>query len=165
MERAENNHLEIIISKLAEKDIDFIICGGVACVLHGVERMTLDLDLSLNMTPSNINKFIQVLESINMRPRVPLPAETLLDQDKIKRIIEEKNALVFTFIDIDKPYKQIDVFLTTDHSYDNLRNHTINIIINGHEVKVLSKDKLIRLKQNINPMRDKDKLDIQELSK
>lgn len=40
------NHLKEIIYRLADRGIDFIIGGGVAAVLHGVERVTMDLDIA-----------------------------------------------------------------------------------------------------------------------
>jgi intracellular sulfur oxidation DsrE/DsrF family protein len=38
-----NNHLKDILTALAKKGVRFVVCGGVAVALHGVERMTLDL--------------------------------------------------------------------------------------------------------------------------
>ena len=35
---AENTYLIEFISNLPENEVDFIICGGVAEVFHGVER-------------------------------------------------------------------------------------------------------------------------------
>ncbi len=38
-------HLREIIISLADAKVDFVVGGGVACVLQGVERFTLDLDV------------------------------------------------------------------------------------------------------------------------
>ena len=38
-----------IIASLADSRVEFIICGGMAVVFHGVERMTMDLDISLEI--------------------------------------------------------------------------------------------------------------------
>ncbi len=43
------NHLELILSELKMQNVRFIVCGGVAAVLHGVERMTMDIDISLDL--------------------------------------------------------------------------------------------------------------------
>ncbi|MBD3420547.1 MAG: hypothetical protein GF398_10555 [Chitinivibrionales bacterium] len=40
-------------------------------MLHGVERMTPDLDLSIDMTKSNVNKFLEIMEELGLSPRVP----------------------------------------------------------------------------------------------
>lgn len=34
-----------LIVDLAKAGVEFVVCGGVACVLHGVERVTMDLDI------------------------------------------------------------------------------------------------------------------------
>mgnify|MGYP000630663523 CR=1 FL=1 len=38
---------EEILSMLVDSGVDFIIAGGVACVLHGVERVALDVDIAV----------------------------------------------------------------------------------------------------------------------
>lgn len=45
-----------------------------------------------------------------MVPRLPVGPESLLDPEKIKIMVEEKNALVFTFIDPDSPMRDKDLF-------------------------------------------------------
>ncbi len=45
------NHLNEILMVLSEKNVEFVVAGGVAVVLHEVERLTLDLDLAVKMTP------------------------------------------------------------------------------------------------------------------
>ena len=54
-------HYEEIISALVDNDVDFIIGGGVACVLHGVERVTMDVDIAVATDPANFSKFIAVM--------------------------------------------------------------------------------------------------------
>ena len=106
-----NNYLREILENLVEQDVKFIICGGVAAVLHGVERMTIDLDISLDLEYTHLEKFLFFIKKMNFVPRVAIPANSILDPLKRKMMVEEKNALVFTFIDPDKPYRQIDIFL------------------------------------------------------
>lgn len=33
-----------LLAALAEAGVEFVVCGGVAVVLHGVERVTMDLE-------------------------------------------------------------------------------------------------------------------------
>ena len=37
------NFLFNIIKDLSQRHIDFVVCGGVACILQGCERTTLDI--------------------------------------------------------------------------------------------------------------------------
>ncbi len=158
-----DNHLEEILVELKTQDIKFIVCGGVAAVLHGVERMTMDIDISLDLDNDNLKKFLEVLKKLNLKPRAPIPPESILDPEKRKIMIGEKGALVFTFLDPDKPFRQIDIFLEEDKSYNRLRQFIEKIDIGGTEINILSIEKLIEMKKDIDPPREKDIMDIKEL--
>jgi len=157
------NHISEIIFSLHKGDVDFIICGGVALVLQGVERLTMDIDLSVDLSETNLNKFLTVMKKLQLKPRVPVQAESLLDPETRKILVEEKNALVFTFFDPDNPFRQVDLFISDDLSYNILKSDSEIIEIENRPVRVLSRQKLLKLKQVINPPRDKDLFDIQVL--
>lgn len=157
------NHLLEIIVALARAEVKFIVCGGVAVVLHGVERMTMDLDLSVDMRKDNIEKLLSVLKKQNLFPRAPVPAEILLDKEKIETIVKEKNALVFTFVDPNLPFRQVDVFITKENDFDALKPYQTEIVLGGETISVISKEKLIEMKKKIQPPRDKDIWDIKAL--
>lgn len=159
------NYLFEIIKRLSGQGIDFIVCGGVALVLHGVERMTMDLDLSVDMAESNLKKFLRIMKELGLVPRVPVEPSILLDPRQREFIIAEKNALVFTFIDEKNPYRQVDVFLTPELSYTSLIRHAEMMLIDTIPVHVISKQKLLEMKLSISPPRDKDLFDIRALKK
>ena len=158
-------HLIELLTRLLDKNVEFIICGGLASVYHGVERMTMDLDISLNFEKQNVQRFIDAMKTLKMKPRVPERPESLLDKERIEFFIKEKNALVFTFIDPDIPFKQIDVFLTKENSYQSIISDTIEINIMNKTTRIVSIKKLIEMKESIEPIREKDKFDIVELKK
>jgi hypothetical protein len=158
-------HLRDIILKLADSDVDFVIGGGVACVLQGVERFTLDLDLSVNLSADNLTKFIDVMEAAGLVPRVPLSPESLLDADVRRMMVEEKNALVFTFIGLADPRKHVDMFLTDELSFETMAEDCDIVQLDGRNIKIAGKLKLLELKEAIDPPRDKDQQDIQMLKR
>ena len=96
-------HYEEILTELLNDDVDFILGGGVACVLHGVERVTMDVDIAVSMETQNFLKFLDVMQRMGLLPREPINPNSLLDPDFLDHIIYEKNAIVFTFVDPDKP--------------------------------------------------------------
>jgi hypothetical protein len=156
--------VEIIVC-LLDFDVAFIICGGMAVVFHGVERMTMDVDISLDMDPGNVKKFLSAVKHLGLIPRVPVPPESLLDEKMVDFFIREKKAIVFTFIDPDYPYRQIDVFLTKDKSYKSLIKHSVKAMVEEKVVDIISIEKLIKMKEEIKPPRDKDVMDIAALKK
>ena len=160
----ENPYREILAA-LAKADVDFILGGGVACVLQGVERVTMDVDLAVLMAPLNLRKFLVVMDRLGLRPRVPIPPLSLLDPAVVRTIVEEKHALVFSFLDVDRPTRQVDIFLRSDLSYDTLLPDTEWADMGGFKVRIITKKKLLAIKLAIVPPRTKDLLDIEHLRK
>jgi hypothetical protein len=158
-----NDPYREILSALTKAKVDFIIGGGVACVLQGVERVTMDVDLAVAMTPQNLPGFLRVMREHNLRPRVPIAPETLLDPRVVQAMVEEKHALVFSFLDPDAPVRHVDIFLRPDLSYDALLPTSEWIILGDFSVRILTKKKLLSLKLGIQPPRAKDALDIEYL--
>ncbi|MCR9145552.1 MAG: nucleotidyl transferase AbiEii/AbiGii toxin family protein [bacterium] len=157
------NHLQNLLLSLSRAGVRFVVCGGVAAVLHGVERLTVDLDVSVEMSGENLERFLSVLAKLGLEPRVPVPAEALLDPEKIDWMVQEKNALVFTFIDPENLYRQLDVFLAPGFAYEILIKNADRISIDGQEISVLSIPELLAMKRRVDPPRDKDLLDIRAL--
>jgi predicted nucleotidyltransferase len=154
-----------ILKSLVDAEVDFIVGGGVACVLHGVERVTMDVDLAVHMQPENFNRFVTVMGTLGLRSRAPVRPQALLDPAFVRMLIDEKHALVFTFVDPDKPYRQVDVFLTVDMAYESLLPDTEWVELGGYRVRIINRSRLLAIKRAIVPSRLKDKLDIEFLSR
>ena len=149
-----------ILKELVAGGVDFILAGGVACVLHGVERVTMDVDVAIYMDPINWDRLIQVMNKMGLVPRAPVRPETLADPKVRRAMVEEKKALVFTFIHPDEPSLQLDVFLRPELSYEALKPHAQPMDIGELSLQVASPGKLLDLKKGIQPARQKDLLDI-----
>jgi hypothetical protein len=162
---SQESHLIEILCTLQARGVDFVVAGGVAMVLHGVERMTLDLDVAVSLEPENLKRFLSALSQLNLVPRAPIPADTILDAARVEELIQEKNALVFTFWNPQEPYRQIDMFLTRENSFDDLIADAHALIIRGRTIRVASRRKLIEMKSRVRPIREKDLNDIKALTK
>jgi hypothetical protein len=158
----ENNEIWKLIKVLSESEVKYVICGGVACFLHGVERITVDLDVSISLEDSNIEKIIGISKKLNLKPRNPEPIENFLDTEKRRQWIEKKGALVYTLVS-DKDYAQLDIFLKYPKTFEELYANSDKMLLNGLEVNVSSKEDLIFAKEAVTPIRYKDETDIREL--
>jgi len=163
-ERSHESHLIEILCTLQDRGVDFVVAGGVAAVLHGVERMTLDLDVAVSLDPNNLRCFLSALDQLRLVPRAPIPADTILDAARVEELIREKNALVFTFWNPQEPYRQIDMFLTRENSFDDLVADAHALTIRGRTIRVASRRKLIEMKSRVRPVREKDMNDIKALT-
>jgi predicted nucleotidyltransferase len=154
-----------ILKTLADAGVEFIVGGGVACVLHGVERVTMDVDVSVHMQPYNLGKFIEVMHTLGLKPRVPVAPQVLMDPVFVRIMIEEKHALVFSFLDPDQPIRQVDVFLKADLAYETLLPDSQWVEMKGYRVRIINRARLLAIKRAIQPQRVKDALDIEYLSR
>lgn len=134
-------------------------------VLRGAERMTMDLDISVDRNAENLRRFLELMDKMGMKPRAPVSPETLLDEEILKSFVDEKSALVFTFIHPEEPFRQVDVFIIDAMSYDRLYPLSDEMMIHGKPVRVLHLDGLIETKKLVNPPRDTDLWDLNVLKR
>jgi hypothetical protein len=160
-----NDHLFEILLALNRLKVKFVVCGGVAAVLHGVERMTVDLDIAIDFKPENVKKFIVAMKQLGLTPRAPVRPEVLLDKNMRDNLMKEKHAFVYTLLDINNPFRQVDVFLSDENSYATLIAKSELLKIGGQRIRVVSVKDLISMKQKVRPRREKDGFDIKMLKK
>lgn len=156
------NFLFDAIALLSRRSVDFIICGGVACILQGSNRNSFDLDISLEMSETNLGRFVSVAREMHWIPRAPEPIENLLDPLKRKEWIEVKQARVFT-LNAPDGFLQIDVFLDYPIAHWELAREADTFEIDGIEFKVSSIKHLLQAKRLIEDKRKQDRYDIEML--
>jgi hypothetical protein len=75
-------YYEEVFRELNRKRVRYLVAGGIALVLHGVVRLTADLDLILDMSQTNLTKFLAVMKKLGYKPKLPVKAEYFLAADK-----------------------------------------------------------------------------------
>jgi hypothetical protein len=53
-----------VLDALAKHKVDYILVGGVAVILHGIERLTRDIDIFVKIEHRNIERLRNALHSI-----------------------------------------------------------------------------------------------------
>ena len=108
---------EDVFRELDRRGVRYVVVGGVALVLHGVVRLTVDLDLMVHLEPANVAEFVSAMEQLGYRPRVPVPASALASPEHRARWIEEKGMTVFSFFHPSDHGKIVDVFVDEPISF------------------------------------------------
>ncbi len=152
-----------IFRALVEEDIRFVVAGGIAVNLLGVPRFTADLDLIVALDERNVNKFVRCMADMGYKPKVPVPAEAFADQGNREKWVREKNMRVFSFIQPNRPYELIDVFVKEPIPFSEMWREKENIRIENIEVPVVSIEHLLQLKQAAG--REQDLSDIDALQR
>jgi len=96
---------------------------------------------------------------------VPVPARDLMSREAVQRMIAEKGALVFSFVDFDRPLRHVDIFLQDNLSFGELSRDARELVIENRKIKIIGIAKLLEIKRAISPLRDKDLIDIKELER
>jgi len=162
---SEISYLEDMLRELTEHEVRFVVAGGVAAVLHGVERTTMDLDIALELSEDNVARFAEAIASLGLRPLVPVPVEALADPEAVRGMVEEKHAIVFMLADPTMPLRKVDVFLTADLAYEKLAADAVLVELPGIPLRIVSARRLIALKRAVDPPRDKDLFDLRVLER
>ena len=55
------NRLVDVFRSLREHEVRYLVVGGIAAILHGVPRATIDLDILIDVTPENARRLLAAL--------------------------------------------------------------------------------------------------------
>lgn len=102
---------EEVFRTLNKNKVRYLVVGGGAVVLHGVVRMTADLDLFVDLKKNNLLKFTEVLTNLGYRPKIPVRLSDFADKLKREEWRKEKGMLVFSFYHFKRYQDHIDVFV------------------------------------------------------
>jgi len=75
------NRLRDVFKSLQEFNVQYVVIGGIAAVLHGVPRATFDLDILIDATPENAQKLLDALTDAKLGTASLVSAEELLTHE------------------------------------------------------------------------------------
>lgn len=154
---------ERIFRAFQENQLQYAVIGGVAVNLHGYLRATADLDVIITLTDEEISKFIDVVKTLGMVPRLPVKLEDFAKKELREEWITEKNMKVFSVYNPKDPIEHIDVKIEGYEDFGKILKNSVIMKIKDIEVKVVDIDDLIWLKEEAG--RDRDKDDVRALNK
>lgn len=152
-----------LFKALNDADVQYIVVGGIATILHGYVRATADIDLVVDLQVEEASKLITALTQEGFKPKVPVQAMEFADANKRERWIKEKGMQVFSMYHPDKIGMTVDLFVHQPIPYSELLQRSVMMDLEGIKVRVCSIDDLITMKKKAG--RHKDLADIEQLTK
>jgi hypothetical protein len=133
--------LERLLAALHDRDVAFILVGGVAAVAHGSARLTQDVDVVYQRDQRNIDRLVAALKPLRPYLRGAPPG---LPFDWSPATV--RTGLNFT---LTTSAGDIDLFgeIIGGGDYGELESHTVVMTIFGRETRVLDLPWLIRVKR------------------
>lgn len=138
---------EPTISQLERAKIRYVIVGGLAVVLQGHPRLTMDLDIVVDLEPDNARQAMEALNAAGFRPVAPVDATAFSDPEARRQWIEEKNMIVFSLRDPDEPTRSVDVFVREPIDFVELWSESEVVALPTTAARIASIPHLIRMKQ------------------
>lgn len=150
MEKPElNEDFKDFLRALIEARVKFIVIGAHALAAHGLPRATGDLDLFVETTGENADRILQALRAFGA------PIATHM----VGRSDFEKPG---THYQIGNPPRRIDLLTSiTGVSFEEARQSTILVNIEGMSLPVLGREALLKNKRATG--RKKDLADVEAL--
>lgn len=154
--------VQAIVEALNERDVPFLVVGGLAVAAHGYGRQTRDMDLVVRLVPHAIHEAFTALASLGYRPLVPVTAAGFADPEQRARWIEEKGMTVLNFHSDQHRDTPVDVFVDEPFDFqDEYERAPTHEIAPGVGLRVVRLDTLLRMKEEAG--RPQDLADIAEL--
>jgi hypothetical protein len=149
--------LSKLVNALKKEKINYMIVGGYAVNFHGYSRNTVDIDLIIKFTLSNLKKIEKLFQQMGMVSRLPIDAISVYKFRE--EYIKNRNLIAWNFYNENDSTDQVDILI--NHDVSDFKSERFKV--GKLEFKVISKEDLIKMKQESG--RDKDLLDIKELMK
>ena len=138
--------VERVLGALEREGVRFLVVGGVAVVLHGYLRTTVDLDLVIQLDEANVLRAIEVFKRLRFEPRVPVSIESFADESQRVRWVREKNARVFSLWHPDEPGFLVDLFVEEPFDFDERYGRAAVARLGEEDVRVLAIEDLVEMK-------------------
>ena len=141
-----------ILRILARHRVDFIVVGGMAAALQGAPVPTLDLDIVYSRDPGNVTRLLAALSAMEATfradPRGLSPGESHLRSAGHKLLVT--------------PHGALDVLGAIEEStgYEDLLPDATLLEVAGERTRVLSLERLIRVKEKLSRPKDRAMLPV-----
>ncbi len=100
-----------LFAALDRHKVDYLLIGGLALNIYGVEGATMDIDLMIAFDRTNVLRFIGAAEELEMTPVVPVRLDELADADKRRTWIEDRHMLAFALHSHDAGKPTVDILI------------------------------------------------------
>ena len=143
-----------ILRILSKHEVEYIVVGGVAAVIHGAPVATFDLDALVRLSETNAGRLIEALDELEARYR---EHQTVIRPT-------EKDVLAGGHLLLTTSAGPLDIlgFVGDDNRYEDLSASTKEIEMSVGKFHVLDLNELIRLKRETDRPKDRAVLGLLE---
>lgn len=143
-----------IFKALALHKVRYLLVGGLAVNLHGVPRMTMDMDLVVALDAANLEGLVAAAASLGLKPVLPLPISDLLDPAKRTHWVKERNMIAFALRPPQPDGPTLDILLDPPINIDLAFGRAVFRDLGSVKVALASVEDMISLKEKSGRAQD-----------
>jgi hypothetical protein len=143
-----------LFKALQDDGVRYVVVGGLAVNLHGVSRLTMDVDLVVALDAENLSRFAKAAQRLALKPVVPVTLAELGDAAKVRSWIEEKHMLAFALRPPGRADPTIDLLMQPSVPFSEAYARRVEKDLGGIRVPIACVDDLIALKTGTGRLKD-----------
>jgi predicted nucleotidyltransferase len=136
-----------VLRALQERGVRYVLVGGLAVLLHGIDRLTADIDLVVDLAPEQASKAVDTLLELGFKTHAPVDARQFADAAVRKSWQRDSGMLVLSFWDPQHRHPTVDLFADYPMEFEALYAQALLLSLVGTTVRVASVEHLIRIKR------------------
>jgi hypothetical protein len=145
-----------VLSEFQERNIRYVLVGGLAVLLHGIDRLTADIDLVVDLAPEQALRAVETLLTLGFKANAPVDARQFADAAVRERWQRESGMLVLSFWDPQNRRPTVDLFADYPMDFEVLYENSLLLTLATTPVRVASVAHLIAIKQAAGRPKDLD---------
>jgi len=119
-----------VFDRLENDGVRYVVTSGVAVVLHGYVRSTVDLDIVVDAGPGEAGRALSALVQLGFVPSIPLPLELV----SVMRLFDQSR-------------REVDLFTRYSIPFAELWADSRQVPVGGSVARVISLEHLLRVKR------------------
>ncbi|MEW5767936.1 MAG: DUF6036 family nucleotidyltransferase [bacterium] len=143
-----------IFEALYRAKIKYLVVGGLAVNLHGVPRITYDIDIIISIDRDNVLKLNNTLMNLGYVPRLPVDPNDMADERILNDWIENRNMRAFSFYHKKENLKVVDIVIEHPLDFTKAFQHRAIKKVDDVGIYVASIDDMISMKKVSNRPKD-----------
>jgi hypothetical protein len=147
--------LSQLLQRLCDADVDFVVVGGFAALIHGSTIVTRDLDICAVLSHEDVAKLREALRDLN-------PTHRLTPQ-RLSFLTNPDAGVPVRNLYLETEIGTVDILSSIRGvgDFERVRGESVELELFGRRCRVISLDDLIRAKEAVG--REKDLLAVKEL--
>lgn len=153
---------EELLTVLNRQKVRYLVVGGVAVNLYGIERMTGDFDIIIEMSPANLERFLDAAQLLKLKPSIPVKYKDIT-LESIAKWRREKDMIALRLIHSQNQMLILDLVFDDTVSFEEAFSLRETFRIGHISFPVMSINDLIKMKQGV--AREQDIADVYHLKR